>query len=129
MGTTSEDKANLGRASFTNHPWDYYKFKVPQLYNLADSPFYGHGSSFKTIKEVVNYKNLAIRENSNVLDSQLPNNFKPLQLSDTEIDQLTTFLSTALKDPMLERYQPYQVLSGNCFPNNDEQSAEDLGCR
>lgn len=129
MGTSSNDKANLGRASFTNRPWDFYKFKVPQLYNLADSPFYGHGSSFTTIKEVLTYKNDAIPENPNVLSSQLPKPFRPLNLSDEEIDQLTTFLEISLRDPELERYQPHQILSGNCFPNNDQQSAQDLGCQ
>lgn len=129
MGTSHADKANLGRASFTNHPWDYYKFKVPQLYNLTDSPFYGHGSSFRTVKEVVTYKNEAVPENPNVLDSQLPVGFKPLYLSEKEIEQLTAFLENALKDPGLGRYQPYQVLSGNCIPNNDNQSATDLGCK
>ncbi|MEZ5040888.1 MAG: cytochrome c peroxidase [Saprospiraceae bacterium] len=129
MGTSHTDKANLGRASFTNHPWDFYKFKVPQLYNLTDSPFYGHGSSFRTVKEVVIYKNEAVPENQNVLDSQLPETFKPLYLSEQEIDQLTAFLENSLRDPDLGRYQPYQVLSGNCIPNNDNQSATDLGCK
>lgn len=129
MGTSPEDKANLGRASFTNHPGDFYKFKVPQLYNLADSPFYGHGSSFTSIKEVLNYKNLAEAENPNVLSSQLPKDFRPLNLSEEEIDQLTTFLEVSLRDPDLERYQPPHILSGNCFPNNDQQSTQDLGCQ
>ncbi|MBX2875270.1 MAG: cytochrome-c peroxidase [Saprospiraceae bacterium] len=129
MGTSPGDKANLGRASFTNRPWDFYKFKVPQLYNLADSPFYGHGSSFTSIEEVLNYKNLAVPENANVLSSQLPKNFRPLNLSEEEIDQLVTFLEISLRDPDLERYQPPHILSGNCFPNNDQQSAQDLGCR
>ena len=35
---------------------DMYKFKVPQLYNLKDSPHYGHGASMKTIREVVRYQ-------------------------------------------------------------------------
>lgn len=129
MGTTPTDLANLGRASFTNRPWDYYKFKVPQLYNLADSPFYGHGSSFQSIKEVLQYKNLAVPENPNVLYSQLPKTFRPLNLSEEEIEQLTTFLEVSLRDPDLTRYQPDQILSGNCFPNNDQQSAQDLGCQ
>lgn len=129
MATSPEDKANLGRASFTNRPWDFYKFKVPQLYNLADSPFYGHGSSFTSVKEVVHYKNTALAENPNVLSSQLPKDFRPLNLSEEEIEQLTTFLEVSLRDPNLDRYQPPHILSGNCFPNNDQQSAQDLGCK
>ena len=29
----------------------------------------------------------------------------------------------------MERYMPDAVLSGNCFPNNDEQSQLDMGCK
>lgn len=129
MATSHADQANLGRASFTNRPWDFYKFKVPQLYNLADSPFYGHGSSFQSVKEVVKYKNEAVPENPNVLSSQLPKAFRPLNLSEEEIEQLTTFLEVSLRDPDLLRYEPQEILSGNCFPNNDQQSAQDLGCK
>ncbi|MEZ4911316.1 MAG: cytochrome c peroxidase [Saprospiraceae bacterium] len=56
----ANDPAHLGRGSFTKNPADNFKFKVPQLYNLLDSPFYGHGSSFRSLKAVLEYKNKAI---------------------------------------------------------------------
>lgn len=121
-------KLNLGRGGFTEMETDYYKFKVPQLYNLADSPFYGHGASFNSIKEVIKYKNKGIKENLFVLDSKIDVQFKPLGLSDVEIDQLVQFLEKSLYDPNLERYVPETLPSGNCFPNGDEVSIEDLGC-
>jgi hypothetical protein len=44
----------------------------------------------------------------------------------SRIDLLTAFLTTALRDPELDRYVPERLPSGACFPNNDPQSREDL---
>ncbi len=101
---------------------------MPQLYNIADSPFYGHGSSFRNIRDVVAYKNAAVKENPNVPDSQLAEEFKPLGLTAEEVNDIAAFIETALRDPNLLRYQPLSIRSGNCFPNNDPQSRIDLGC-
>ena len=127
-GIGAEDQSHLGRGSFTQKEEDNYKFKVPQLYNLKDSPFYGHGSSFRNIREVVAYKNNAVAENEQVPASQLSEHFKPLNLTDSEIDDITAFIENALRDPNLNRYVPNSVASGMCFPNNDEMSQKDLGC-
>ncbi len=127
-GANSESCENFGRFCFTKNEADKFKFKVPQLYNLADSPFYGHGASFHTIREVVAYKNAGVKENSNVPDGQLDPRFKPLGLTATEIDEITAFIERSLRDPNLLRYQPLSIRSGNCFPNNDPQSRIDLGC-
>jgi len=121
-------KANLGRGGFTGRQEDMFKFKTPQLYNLADSPHYGHGSSFNSIEDVVRYKNAGVPQNPNVPPSQLAAAFKPLNLTESEIKDLTEFLKTGLRDPDLMRYTPAQLPSGNCFPNNDPLSKIDLGC-
>lgn len=126
--TLSDDPAHLGRASFTGNAEDEYKFKTPQLYNLKDSPFYGHGGTFRTIRDVVVYKNRAIPQRPNVSPDKLDPLFQPLNLSEEEINQLTAFLRTALYDPNLTRYLPDELPSGNCFPVNDPQSRIDLGC-
>lgn len=123
-----EDVATLGRASFTEDDDDKYKFKVPQLYNLKDSPFYGHGASFKSIREVIEYKNDANMEKPDMPASYLSEHFTPLGLSTMEIDNLVDFLENGLYDPNLMRYEPVSINSGNCFPNNDDQSKADLGC-
>lgn len=128
LKTSAEDKRNKGRGGFTGKEEDLFKFKVPQLYNLKDTPFYFHGSSKHSLREVVEYFNEAIPENENVPDSQIASRFQPLHLSETEIDDLVSFLSDALYDPNLERYVPEYILSGNCFPNNDPFSRLDLGC-
>ena len=122
------DPANLGRGSFTKEDTDNYKFKVPQLYNLKDSPFFGHGSSFTQVRDIIAYKNQAISENDNVPAEQLSTFFEPLKLSEEEIDLLTTFVEEALYDPNLKRYEPSTIASGNCIPNNDWASKADLGC-
>lgn len=123
-----DDATKRGRGGFTNNPADNYKFKVPQLYSLAHSPFYGHGGNFRSIREVIEYKNNAIKQNANVPDGQLASQFKPLKLTETEIDLLVAFLTTALDDKSLSRYEPSSLPSGNCFPNNDNQSKIDRGC-
>ncbi len=123
-----QDEANKGRSSFTKNSDDDYKFKVPQLYNLRDSPFYGHGASFTSVRDVIVYKNEAISENSKVSASQLSPDFTPLGLSEEEIDLLTDFIENALYDPNLSRYEPSSLLSEMCFPNNDWMSKEDTGC-
>ncbi len=107
------DTARLGRGGFTQKALDNYKFKIPQLYNLADSTVLGHGASFSTIRDVVKYKNAAIPQNSESAQT-LDHRFTPLGLSIRDISHLTVFLSTALHDPDLIRYKPSYVPSGEC---------------
>ncbi len=120
--------AALGRGGFSGNEEDNYKFKTPQLYNLTDSPFYGHGATFSSIREVVEYKNAAVPENAVVPAGRLASEFVPLGLSEYEIDAITAFLATGLNDKNLKRYQPTRLPSGNCPIVNDTQSRYDLGC-
>ncbi len=119
---------HLGRGGFTNRAEDMYKFKVPQLYNLKDSPFYGHGGTLRSIREVIEYKNEAIPQKPSVPAAQLSDEFVPLGLTEDEIDALVAFIENALHDPNLERYVPETLPTGLCFPNADPMSQEDLGC-
>lgn len=128
VGTIPNDPANLGRGGFTGNPNDNYKFKVPQLYNLKDSPFFGHGSTLRSVREVIVYKNNAVPQNPRVATYQLDPLFRPLGLTNSEINALEAFISNALYDPNLRRYVPNSLPSGQCFPNSDEQSRIDLGC-
>ena len=59
---------------------------------------------------------------------KLAEEFVPLGLTNTELDDLEAFLTTALRDPDLARYAPESLPSGNCFPNADAVSRVDLGC-
>lgn len=117
-----------GRGSFTGNPDDDFKFKTPTLYNLTDIRFYGHGSTFTSIEEVIRYKNDGIPEKSNVPESQLAEQFGNLNLNNQQIEDLTAFIANGLRDPNLERYVPTVVNSGFCFPANDELARQDLGC-
>lgn len=120
--------AHHGRGGFTGKAEDMFAYKVPQLYNMQDSPFFGHGSSFTTINAIVRYKNDAVKQNPKVPDSALDETFVPQNLSENEIQDLVAFLKDGLYDPDLYRYEPAAVLSGQCFPNNDPISRTDLGC-
>lgn len=122
------DIRNFGRGGFTRRPEDDYKFKVPGIYNMGDSPFYFHGSSRHSLRSVVDYFNRGIPENPRIPVEQISPLFHPLNLTEGEIEDLIAFLDNGLRDPNLERYVPDFVLSGNCFPNNDSLSRRDLGC-
>ncbi|MBV6655251.1 MAG: hypothetical protein KI786_15900 [Mameliella sp.] len=119
---------HLGRGGFTNRAQDMYKFKVPQLYNLKDSPFYGHGGTLRSIREVIDYKNEAVPHKADVPAAQLSEEFVPLGLTEQEVDALVAFIENALYDPNLTRYVPETLPTGLCFPNADPMSQEDLGC-
>ncbi|TXF89373.1 hypothetical protein FUA23_10415 [Neolewinella aurantiaca] len=126
--TSFEDHRNFGRGDFTRREEDMYKFKVPQVYNTKDMPFYFHGSSKTDLREVVEYFNIGIPENERVGAAYISDFFHPLNLTETEVNELTDFLAEGLYDAELTRYVPEQVLSGVCFPNSDTQSLEDMGC-
>lgn len=128
-GTEGPRKEHLGRGGFTGREEDMYAFKTPQLYNLQDASFLGHGASFSSIEQVVRYKNYAIPENLSVPRDKLSPYFQPLRLTEGEIAQLTNFLTHGLYDPALSRYQPEQLPTQLCFPNNDLSSRRDMGCQ
>ena len=119
---------NLGRGGFTGDAEDNYKFKVPQLYNLRNVEHLGHGASFRSLTEVVEYKNIGVAENMNVPQGQVADQFEPLMLTDQELQDLIKFLENSLYDQNLERYTPQELPTGMCFPNGDAQSMIDQGC-
>ena len=123
-----DEGTQKGRGGFTGNYEDDYKFKTPQLYNLKNAQFFGHGGSLESLKDVVEYKNAAISENAIVPQDKLSALFVPLGLTETEINQLTLFLEKSLYDDNLQRYVPESLPSGNCFPNADDMSSSDLGC-
>ncbi|MBW1298868.1 cytochrome-c peroxidase [Aquimarina litoralis] len=122
------DKVKRGRGGFTNNSDDDFKFKTPTLYNLVDNGFYGHGGTFTSIKEVISYKNNGIPQNTEVPTENLASQFGTIDLTEEEINNMAVFITNSLRDPELNRYVPETIISGNCFPNNDDTSREDLGC-
>ncbi len=99
------DADRLGRGGLTGEASDAYTFKVPTLYNLADADAYGHGASFDTIAEVVDYFLDAVPQNPAAADVLDPR-FEPRTLTSRERSDLLAFLTTALHDPALDRYVP-----------------------
>lgn len=126
--TAPDDKRNLGRGGFTQNESDNFKFRVPQLYNMSDTPFFFHGASANSLADVIEYKCDAITENERVDQDRLSEKFLQINLTDEEKSHLVAFIEKSLRDPELERYAPTEVPSGFCFPNNDTQSKLDLGC-
>ncbi|MBK9272101.1 MAG: cytochrome-c peroxidase [Saprospiraceae bacterium] len=124
----SSNRHRLGRAEFTKRAEDLYKFKTPQIYNLKDVEYLGHGGSFCSVEEVVRYKNLAIPQKKSISKQYLSPLFQPLGLTEKEIKDLVNFIENALWDPDLTRYQPAKLPSGLCFPNADRMSKEQLNC-
>ena len=108
---TQADKQ--GRGGFTTDAADRYKFKIPQLYNLKDTNVFGHGASFSSIREVLEYKSAGVAQNTQSVD-YLDSRFVPLNLSERQLNDLEAFLADALYDPELQRYQPDSVPSGHC---------------
>jgi cytochrome c peroxidase len=126
--TDINDKRNLGRGGFTGREEDMHQFKVPQLYNLKDFGFYFHGASKTSLRDVVEYFNNGIPENPAIPAAQITPLFRPLHMTQDEMNDLLEFLENGLYDPNMLRYKPAVTMSGNCFPNNDLQSKVDMGC-
>lgn len=121
------ENVKRGRGGFTGLSEDDYKFKTPTLYNLRDAGFYGHGSTFSSIEEVIRYKNGSTLQDQNA-SSNIADEMGSIQLTEEEVSDLVYFLENSLYDAELLRYIPDAVKSGNCFPNADDQSRIDLGC-
>lgn len=121
------ENVKRGRGGFTGLSEDDYKFKTPTLYNLRDAAFYGHGSTFSSIEEVIRYKNGSTLQDQNA-SSNIADEMGSIQLTEEEVSDLVYFLENSLYDAELLRYIPDAVKSGNCFPNADDQSRIDLGC-
>ena len=121
-----DDPVRLGRGSITGKEEDNYKFKIPPLYNLVDSDFMGHGNSFNTVRQVVEYKNAGIPENP--MAENIDPRFVELNLTDDEINYLVEFLEEGLRDDDLQRYEPESLPTEKCIINDDMESRIDLGC-
>ena len=108
------DADRRGRGGFTGGTLEDYRFKIPPLYNLTDANVFGHGASFGSVREVIEYKRAGVAQNPRVPPEALDVRFRPLSLSDADVDALVAFLEEGLSDPDLDRYEPERVPSGGC---------------
>jgi cytochrome c peroxidase len=129
VGFGPEEGRNFGRAFLTHDPEDFYKFRVPQLYNLQYAPVFFHGGSANSLEEVLEYKLAARSENPNIPDAMLSPFFQAIELTEAEKSQMLAFLKRALHDTaILTKGVPDSIGSGLCFPNNDPMSRLHMGC-
>lgn len=98
IAKVSAAKANdLGRYEVTQNPQDRWKYKTPTLRNLSLTAPYMHNGSLTALREVVEFYN-----RGGVANETLDPLIKPLQLTETEIDDLTAFLRTLTGDNVQE---------------------------
>ena len=108
------DADRHGRGGFTGDAHENYRFKIPPLYNLTDADVFGHGASFGSVREVIEYKRAGAPQNHRVPYEVLDVRFRPLSLTEADVDALVAFLEDGLNDPDLDRYEPTRVPSGGC---------------
>ncbi len=85
--------ADVGRYEITEQPADRWKYKTPSLRNIALTAPYMHNGSIGTLEQVVRFY-----DTGGVPNPLLDPRIEPLDLSDTEIDDLVAFLEALTGD-------------------------------
>ncbi len=96
-----------------------YKFRTPTLHNVSLTGPYMHNGMITTLREVVEFMNKGVSENSNVLSGMIDSDFKPLSLTSDEIDNIVAFLKS-LTDNDFDKTPPPSVPSGLSVGGNIE---------
>ena len=96
----SDGFSELGRYTVTRERTDIGAFKTPTLRDVELTSPYMHNGSLKTLIDVVRFYNRGDNANSH-LDSRM----QPLQLSDTEINDLVEFMRALTSDDILKQCQ------------------------
>lgn len=92
--------SELGRFAVTLQSTDIGAFKTPTLRDVELTSPYMHGGSFKTVIDVLQYYNRGGNPNA-YLDKRI----HPLQLSDSEINDLVHFMRALTSDVVLRQCQ------------------------
>ena len=87
--TGLESFRDLGRYEVTQQPADRWRYRTPSLRNVALTAPYMHDGSLPSLRDV-----LAFYNRGGVPNESLDPLIRPLGLSDTEIDDLRSFLLT-----------------------------------
>ncbi len=96
---TDPRTSELGRFAVTRKFDDLGAIKTPTLRNVAATAPYMHDGSLKTLREVVvHYNNGGVTEASDPVNDFLSGGIRPLNLSESEIDDLVAFME-ALTSP------------------------------
>ncbi len=86
FGTREND---LGLYEVTENPHDRWKFRTPSLRNVALTAPYMHNGSLHTLREVIEFYN-----RGGIPNELLSPLITPLNLTDTEMDDLAAFLKS-----------------------------------
>jgi len=90
---TDKKSSELGRFAVSDALADIGGFKTPTLRNIALTAPYMHDGSLKTLKEVViHYNNGGVTPAGGKVNDFLSGGIRPLNLTDTQIDDLVAFL-------------------------------------
>lgn len=100
-----KELADAGRYTVTKDPAHMGFFKVPGLRNVAVTAPYMHNGMFRTLREVIEYYNSPDHVVSGGIKRDLSLG-APLQLTDTEMDDLESFLRALTDDQFSGVHQP-----------------------
>lgn len=90
---------------------DEYKFKTPTLRNIELTAPYTHGGVYATLGEALQFYNVGKSDNPNIDDTQLDIHVQPINLPQSDLDDLEEFLK-ALTDDSFDKKIPESVPSG-----------------
>jgi cytochrome c peroxidase len=119
LGRLVRNDANFhdeGRKEITFKDDDAFKFRVVTLRQLKDARTFFHNGSFTKIRDVVEYFNAGVPQDSvagaaptlstRFTNPRGPGSPRGLGLSEQQVDDLTDFLENGLYDPAFVRYDP-----------------------
>lgn len=92
---------DIGRERVTGLEEDKYKFKVPTLRNIMVSLPYMHDGRFQSLREVLDHYDSGVKSTQNLDASLQQENNLGISLTETEKDQLISFLNTLTDDNFL----------------------------
>ncbi len=93
MVLSDKKTSELGRFAVTQSFNDMGAFKTPTLRNIALTAPYMHDGSLKTLKDVIiHYNNGGVTPAGAQVNAYLSGGIRPLNLTDSQIDDLDTFL-------------------------------------
>ena len=105
-----------GRREITAREDDAFEFRTLTLRQLRDGRFFFHNGSFTRVRDVVEYFNAGVPQDSEAAAASTftprftnprgPGSPRGLGLSDNQVGDLTDFLENALDDPALVRFDP-----------------------
>lgn len=90
---------------------DEYKFRTPTLRNATLTGPYMHNGMMESIQDIVEYMNDGVSGNENVTEYMLASDMAPLNLTETEIAQIVSFIES-LTDEDFDQVVPSTVPSG-----------------